>query len=256
MPELCPCGSELTLETCCVSTDIAKIKKIYVDSGRYMKRRDWAESYTTYKTIINEQIIVEQENFVKSQGREITCQAGCAMCCVEFIAARLEECDAIVMYLYSKPGVMNRFLINYKAWQQRITSGDNSLQNASEAYQVLYETRRPEDKRTFEAYALDYAKKYIPCPFLNDSKCLIYPIRPFVCSTYGVVSHKKYCDPKWHKEALENKQKIKSAINPLSFEHSYFIDLKGRMIFGPMPKMVNDIIQNGPYLMDKVPKTI
>lgn len=246
MSEICPCGSGLALEKCCVSKEIAGIKQGSLNHG---ERREWAESYITYKTVINEQIIEEQERYIRSLGRAITCKAGCSMCCVEFIAARLEECDAIAMYLYTRPELMNRFLLNYKTWLDRITFGKNILLKASEAYQKLFETREPDDKKAFEVLALDYAKAYTPCPFLENDQCMIYPIRPFVCSIYGVVSDKKYCDPKWHIEAREQKRKIKSAIHPLHFENSYFVDLKGRLIFGPMPHMVYGILSSGPKMM-------
>ena len=246
MPTLCPCGSGLKLIDCCVSHDIADIKNKNVNAPQNSKRRQWAQRYLKYKAILNEQITEAQEDYTRSIGKKIPCKPGCSMCCNEFIAARLEECDAIAMYLYSDPLLMQTFIINYHDWHERLSSGDNILEKTTVSYQTLFKTRNPNDKKMCDAYILKYAETYTPCPFLKDDKCLIYPIRPFVCSVYCVLSDKKYCDPRSHKQAPTEHVKLKSATHPLSFENTYYTDLQGRTILGAMPKMVYDILRHGP----------
>jgi hypothetical protein len=44
--------------------------------------------------------------------------------------------------------------------------------------------------------ALDYFYKRVPCPFLENESCSIYPIRPLICREYLVTSPPQYCaDP-------------------------------------------------------------
>jgi hypothetical protein len=44
--------------------------------------------------------------------------------------------------------------------------------------------------------ALDYFYQRIPCPFLEDESCSIYPIRPLICREYLVTSPPEHCfDP-------------------------------------------------------------
>lgn len=252
MSEICPCGSNLQIENCCIDKDIAKIKKISVADLSLPERIEWAVNYIENKVIHNRHIVIEQENYAESINTQITCKEKCSKCCVEFIAARVEECDAIAIYLYLYPELMNKFLTNYNAWHRNITSGDNILEKISEAYRSAFESRKPEEKKRFEDLALEYAGKYAQCPFLEDDKCIIYPIRPYTCSTYSVISDKKYCDPNLSKEEyIKNKLKVKSATHPLFLDTEYFIDLKDRYIFGAMQKMIYNIVKYGPFFLEK-----
>lgn len=240
----CPCGSELMIENCCISENIAAIKNKFINKLILPERIEWAATYIEYKIINNNNIAAEQNRYAESIGMKITCEEKCSMCCVQFIGARLEECDAIAVYLYLYPEVMNTFLINYNAWHARITSEDNILEKISDAYQTAFETRNFEDKKKYENLALEYGKKYARCPFLDDDKCLIYPIRPYACSMHCVLSDRKYCDPKLHEEGGGNQLKVKSVMNPLFFDMDieYFTDLKGRYIFGALQSMVYNIL--------------
>ncbi len=247
MSERCPCGSRLKLKECCVSEDIAAIKRRFVGDCVFPERMDWAAGYLEYKTINNQQIAIEQRDYVNSIGKEITCQKRCSKCCLEFIAARLEECDGIAVYLYFYPDIMNTFLKNYDAWHRRVTAGGNILQKISVAHQKTFDTRAVEDKKIFEDLALEYARQYACCPFLKNDECIIYPVRPYTCSVYSVISDRKYCSPDFPQEVyVQNKLKLRSAVNPLYFDTDYYVDLEGRMIFGPMQSMVHHLIKHGP----------
>ena len=216
------------------------------------ERTAWAIEYIKYKAMHNEYTVTEQEQYVQSIGRKITCQKKCAACCVEFIAARLEECDAIAIYLYLYPELMNHFLKNYNAWYENITAEDNLLEKTSDAYRKAFETRRSEDKRFFEDMALKYANKRAHCPFLKDDLCMIYPVRPHICATYAVISAKKYCEPGLAaQEYIEHKLKVKSDLNPLYFEEKYreteyYLDLNGNLTFGPMQPLIHQVLKYGP----------
>lgn len=258
MSELCACGSGLKLKDCCISEDIAAIKKFTIKDIIWPERLEWAIAYIEYKTVHNTHIVTGQNDYAESIGKKITCEKKCSLCCLEFIAARIEECDAIATYLYFNPGLMHKFLLNYQAWHDAITSESNILNKVSNAYKNAFETLTDEDKKLFESFALEYAKKYAPCPFLEDDLCMIYPIRPYTCSTYAVLSDKKYCAPNLPEEAyIEHKLKVKSEKNPLYFETEYFdtdyyIDLKHRYILGSMQRMVYNMLKYGPSRLEAV----
>lgn len=259
MSELCPCGSKLKIDDCCVYEDIAKLKSLSVDKIIMPERLEWAIYYIESKTIHNKEIVIEQNRYVESIGKEITCRKGCSKCCFEFIGARIEECDAIAVYLYFYPNLMNKFLVNYDLWRKQVASDDdNILKLTSDAYRKAFLTCLPEDKETFERLALEFAKKKAPCPFLEDDLCLIYPIRPHTCSAYAVISDEKYCDSNLPEDAyIKHQQKIKSAKNPLYFEREYidieyYIDLKESYIFGAMQSMLYRMLKYGPSRLEKV----
>jgi Fe-S-cluster containining protein len=144
--------------------------------------------------------------------------------------------------------------LRYNEWYKAITSDGNLLRQTSDSFKGAFTTRQPEDKKVFESLALAYAKKNARCPFLINDLCTIYPIRPYTCSTYAVITDKVYCEPDLSEnEYLENKIKIKSAMNPLYFEEKYcdleyYSDMEGRYSFGPMQQMVYHILRLGPDL--------
>lgn len=258
MPPLCPCGSQLELSNCCISEEIALLKHDCITKLACPERVTWAIEYIKQKTVQNEYILTEQEAYAESIGEKITCLKKCSTCCVEFISARLEECDAIVIYLYLYPKLMNQFLTNFDAWYNNITSDGDVLSETSDAYQKAFETRSAEDKKRFESMALTYARKHARCPFLRDDLCMIYPIRPYTCSTYAVITDKKYCAPDLAEEVyIKHKQKVRSSVNPLQFDDQYvdlkyYLDLKGCLLFGPMPTLIHQMLLQGPTLNDSI----
>ena len=52
------------------------------------------------------------------------------------------------------------------------------------------------ESETHHNLAIDYLYQRIPCPFLEDESCSIYPMRPLVCREYLVSSAPEHCyDP-------------------------------------------------------------
>jgi hypothetical protein len=44
-----------------------------------------------------------------------------------------------------------------------------------------------------KAFAMDYLRQRIACPFLENESCSIHPIRPLICREYLVTSPPEYC---------------------------------------------------------------
>jgi hypothetical protein len=51
----------------------------------------------------------------------------------------------------------------------------------------------PVDTEAFRFYSLAYFRTGVPCPFLEDESCSIYPDRPLVCREYVVTSPPALC---------------------------------------------------------------
>ena len=56
---------------------------------------------------------------LKTNGKTITCQKGCYFCCDEFVEADIQECEAIVYYLYHNESALFTFLKNYPEWGEK-----------------------------------------------------------------------------------------------------------------------------------------
>lgn len=98
------------------------------------------------------------------QGDAIACQPGCSYCCHSHVY--ILPLEALLIYSY-------------------ITSHLNR-----ESLSLLKETiaqnlRVTKDKAQKKPV---YLKDRTPCIFLNDHKCTIYPVRPFICRAWNSVN--------------------------------------------------------------------
>lgn len=91
----------------------------------------------------------------KSLGRKAPCKRGCTACCHQYVAMSKAEGMTILAYLrhYKMPSPDRAKL------RQMVAMGAD-----------------PEK----------YWQAQIPCPFLKDGLCSIYPVRPLVCRSYYV----------------------------------------------------------------------
>ncbi len=124
----------------------------------------------------------------KSQGKTISCQAGCGACCRHFVA--LSEIEAYdIAELVEKMPEPNRSQVKERfdqavahftdiGWLERFENcGDYT------------------DKESLRVLA-DYFKEGVPCPFLVDESCSIHEDRPLTCREYLVTSPAENCtDP-------------------------------------------------------------
>jgi len=100
-------------------------------------------------------------------GCQITCGPGCHWCCYHPILISILE--GIIIY---------RWLV-----------GNGKL--TLELRNRLKDTAKQQFETSMEILVLSL----IPCPFLCDTKCSIYPTRPLICRAYYAVSDPHYCHP-------------------------------------------------------------
>jgi Fe-S-cluster containining protein len=120
---------------------------------------------------------------VERQGARVSCRAGCAACCRHPVPVSESEARALKRLVDAMPQprrtqVRERFA----AAVRRLA--DNGL---------LERVRDTSPAGRLLAVALDYLRLGLPCPFLEDESCSIYPDRPVACREYLVTSPPEEC---------------------------------------------------------------
>ena len=116
-----------------------------------------------------------------SEKREsISCRKGCTYCCFHYVTVSLAQGLVIVDYLYRRRDLLKRFLDNYEQWRTQAESISGRIDSVR--IQAL-STSTPIDRVIAETRPLStqYFRSNIPCPFLLDDTCSIYPVRPPSC---------------------------------------------------------------------------
>lgn len=122
---------------------------------------------------------------VESNGRAISCAAGCGACCRQLVPISSTEVAMIKSLVDGLPderreAVTARF---DSALQQLQASGIlNRLQDANQA-----------SGNAFHQLSIEYFRLGIACPFLEHESCSIHPDRPLICREYAVVSDPENC---------------------------------------------------------------
>lgn len=128
------------------------------------------------------------------QGKEISCRKGCTWCCYHYVTVSLAHGIVIVDYLYGRRDLLKQFLDRYGDWRGQAASladaidriRNQALASSTPTGHILEETR-PLSRRYLDAH--------IPCPFLSNDQCSIYPVRPMSCSGHYSVSPPEWCAP-------------------------------------------------------------
>lgn len=157
----------------------AKRKKLCTEYGRTLTQI-WAK---TDKVLLARLAL---------KGERISCKKGCTYCCFQHVAVTLAHGIAVVDYLYSNENVMRQFLSNYEQWQKSAVSISKELD-------ALFKSAANQSQSISAARALSeplsdrYFNLQIACPFLVDSACAIYNIRPMCCAAHISVSPCEWC---------------------------------------------------------------
>src|SRR4030042_3910809 len=108
----CPCGSGKKYKKCCgriaesnfdhsraiKSIDLFKRLAYLGDIGR--RRKQFCYHYMAQKEISLAKMETAQIEATYALGERISCHKGCYYCCAERVKASLQECEAIVYFLY------------------------------------------------------------------------------------------------------------------------------------------------------------
>ena len=122
-------------------------------------------------------------------GKPVSCKAGCAHCCRQLVALNLFEAEALTAWIRSLPESRQQQLAERFHQALLKTSASGLLERMVNENWIA-------ESKTAENLALDYLYQRISCPFLEEEKCSIYPMRPFLCREYMVTSAPDHCiDP-------------------------------------------------------------
>ena len=130
-------------------------------------------------------VISETVKNIESQGRSISCCAGCGACCRQMVPLSSTEIAHIKEVVEKMP--TDR--------REQITARFSDAVSRFEDSGLIDELRLSE-KPSGSAYhdlGLAYFAQGVACPFLEDESCSIHKDRPLICREYLVVSPAENC---------------------------------------------------------------
>ncbi len=119
------------------------------------------------------------------QDKPISCREGCGACCRQAVPISPVEARMLSEWIAAQPEEKREVLhARFHAAAARLEESGmaNEIRNAPLS-----------DKAGMHALGLRYFALGIPCPFLEDERCTIHPIRPLRCREYMVVSRAEHC---------------------------------------------------------------
>jgi len=207
-------------------------------------RKEFCEGFISNKQKIFERIYQEQKR--KTLYEDITCSKGCSNCCVLSVGASIQEGESIVYYLYHNDDVLNHFLMTYPDWRAKIKRHEN-----------LFYKEQPCDAKTNANIACGlqykiiddlaeyaYSRLNIFCPFLYDSVCSIYTVRPLVCAGLIATTPSERCNP-LSKERARQYQISNDYFIDDKDTYSFYVKELKKPIWSIMPIMVYNILVYG-----------
>ena len=122
-------------------------------------------------------------------GLTISCKAGCGACCRQMVPITIFEAEALGVWIRTLPDSRQQELArSFHHALLKLAAAGFIDRMASEKWLAGSESARQ--------LVLEYFYQRLPCPFLEDESCSIYPIRPLVCREYLVTSPSEHCaDP-------------------------------------------------------------
>jgi Fe-S-cluster containining protein len=123
---------------------------------------------------------------VQSEGRQISCKAGCGACCRQMVPLSIFEAEALAQWIATLPEEHQEEL------RQRFHAALLALKESGilDRMDPAQWVDGSEDAKTL---AIDYFAAGVACPFLENESCGIHPIRPLICREYLVTSPPEFC---------------------------------------------------------------
>ncbi len=167
----------------------------------------------------------------------ITCREGCDACCYGVIDGSIPEAILIQSYLDQNPKIKKKFQVNYTEWRKRV-----NMQKILNALQSLHQANDNERQQMLENLRKTYGR--VPCPYLEASRCIIYPVRPIICRNYLSEANPKLCETgvTLVLQDAELKEIVYKGHN-IIIQLCSFIDMIG-IVDHPMPLFVHDLIND------------
>ncbi|MCL2150412.1 MAG: YkgJ family cysteine cluster protein [Dehalococcoidia bacterium] len=253
---LCTCGSGLAYGACCgrVVKEDDPIRDIRLSAyaGEIGSRRaEFCRSYTFHKREALAEISARLSREAQAAGNTLSCHQGCASCCYVYVVASLQECEAIVYYLYQHPSVLQHFQGTFQTWRVGITKIQDTFADISRLQQKrLSRTDTSEDKQEFDKALITYTQQNLPCPFLKDGSCLIYEVRPYACAGLVSTTPADWCAAG---HLHHHEIRLLKANTNLDGDPPYFANPTNPVSLASMPALVYEILYYGWDFLVRVP---
>jgi Fe-S-cluster containining protein len=118
-----------------------------------------------------------------ASGQRVTCAAGCGACCRNMVPVTQAEARHLALVVQALP----------EPRQSEIRRRFAAALPVMDAAGLLARFRAVAAGKDRWEYGLEYFRLGIPCPFLEQESCSIYPERPLVCREYLVNSPPALC---------------------------------------------------------------
>ena len=246
--EPCHCGSGKKFKKCCgaapVEQDPIKRNRDIAYAGEIGRRREqFCADYTAYKKIMisrGEQMLRDE---LTAAGQTISCQKGCTKCCALLVVASLQEAEAIVYYLYRHEDVLQHFLSAYRDWQKGLGPFLSRMERLDRMVaKSLYGHLTLQQMERFQADVHAYTMCHLPCPFLFNSACSIYEVRPFTCARLVATTPAEECQ---YDDPAANKAKYRRWGFKIEQDMPYVLQTHEPVVSGCLPEQVHRILEGG-----------
>ena len=130
---------------------------------------------------------------VESEGKSISCKAGCGACCRQPVPISEVEVYQIAELVEAMPEPRRNVI------KKRFSDAVNHFQKNGliDLLKKHYDHGRAKTSREQIQEAMDVVMKFfyegVPCPFLEDESCSIHQNRPIVCREYLVTNPAVNC---------------------------------------------------------------
>lgn len=159
-------------------------------------REEFCISYIKRKQVTLNRIQREINEQIELSDEQVKCRKGCSYCCALYVEANIQECEAIVYYLYHHDNILSLFLSQYPTWREKMRQSGDLFKKCEQA---LHDTRKAEhstiDQQALADALLFYKIQNVPCPFLSSGICTIYEVRPYTCANHYATTPAEWCNP-------------------------------------------------------------
>jgi Fe-S-cluster containining protein len=224
-----------------------------IDKGRAYageigrQRREFCVDYAGRKNESFRRIQRDIFAQIEAGSGSITCHKGCSHCCVLYVEADIQECEAIVYFLYQHPETMATFVRRYNAWRGRMRRLGNPFARCEE---ILHQHRDGRLEQSDQAMLLDalllYQEQDIPCAFLDEGACSIYEVRPYVCANHYVTSPADWCRAvNWCDPAFPHRPVVFMTTIDEIYDRLFYHRTLDKPVIGFLPTTVYRLLTEG-----------
>jgi Fe-S-cluster containining protein len=213
------------------------------------KREAFCIDYNRKKKELLDEFYSNQVEVTFNNKETISCREGCSYCCLAYMQSSVQECEAIVYYLYQHENTLSTFLKHYPKWRKKIREKGDIYRYCGEAWQKA--NLLPNDEKAQLALnksERQYQEQNIPCPFLVNDSCIIYEVRPFTCAALIATTPGEWCSIK-----STNKAKTYVTRNPIIFDTSFYYNQINKTVLVFMPLFVYSILKYGYRMLSSIP---